>query len=304
VSPIVIFTESGWQPVAIGAVDEPEAPEGSITHGDQITLANTGPRVARTTVSGSLTINSGNIATLCTGAGTQANPYVYYAKDVTGDLTVTASNVYVVIRDCTMVSVLMPSNRTGPLVRIEWCGIGSQTAYVGGTSGLVGLTFDIYRCWVAGGSDALRMQAGGSKAVECHLRVRQGSPTDHNDGIQNVGERGNLTVERCNIDAYLQEVGENGSGIYQGGDYGTTDSPLVQTITFKDNYVDGAGIHWRLYGGDANPNLQYVVTGNKHGRIGDPYTYSTSKTNDSTNPSQITWVNNTYADNGALVPFS
>lgn len=276
---------------------------GGVTHGDQITVGNTGPRVPLTVVSGSLTLTGSNIASRCTGTGTAADPYVFAGKNVTGDLTVTAPNVYLIIRDCLAVSVLIPLSRVGPLVRVEWSGIGSRSRYVGGTSGLVAMTFDLYRCWVAGGSDALRMQAGGSIATECHLRVRQGSPTDHNDTIQNYGARGDLTVRRCNIDAYLYEVGENGSGVYQGGDYGPTDSPMVQTIRFEDNYVDGAGIHWGLYGGDANPNLRYVVTGNKHGRIGQPYTYTTSKANDATPRSQIIWERNTYADTGAVVPF-
>lgn len=279
-------------------------PPSGVTHGDQIGLHNTGPRVARSAVSGSVSITSANIASLCTGAGTQTNPYVYAAKAVSGTISVTANSVYLVVRDCTMQSIYIPDTRSGPLVRIEWCGIGSQTSYVGGTSGLVGLKFDIYRCWVMGGSDALRMQAGNSVATECYLRCRQGSSTDHNDTIQNYGALGALTVQRCYIDAYLYEINENASGIYQGGDYGSTDSSLSFTITFKDNYVNGAGIHWRLYGGQAAPNMRYVVTGNKHGRIGSPYIYTTSKANDATSPSQITWSNNRWADNGALIPFS
>lgn len=275
-----------------------------LTHGDQVTQSNTGPRTALTAVSGDVVLSTSNVGTLCTGSGTQADPYVYANKSLIGggiSFSTNVNNFYFVIRDCLAPGgMFIATSRTGPIVRAEWCGFGSRTDYVGGTSGVVGTVFDLYRCWVDGGSDGLRMQGAGSVATECHIRVRQGSTTDHNDAVQNYGGYGDLTLLRCYLDGYLYTIDNTGSGIYQGGDYGEFNS-AVQTITFKDNYLNGAGIHWRMYGGQKCVNLQYVVTGNKHGRIGATHVYTTSKADDSTDPSQITWSNNTFADNGAQI---
>jgi hypothetical protein len=224
------------------------APATDITHGFQVLATNTGyasyldPALGRLLTSGDLIAHAGvmSVSDLVGNGGTITK------HAFRGGLIVDRDNI--TFNQCEFTTNLTAGYAgTEHAISVNWCtwlpsGVGD---YAIGYN-----AFTAYRCNIGGSSDGLK--AGGpATATECFIRVKGQDALDHNDGVQNSGGAGLVTIERCNIDCRpTNGIGGPNAALF------TADAASGLQV-WTDNYVAGGGYVMRLY-----ENATYNVQGN------------------------------------------
>jgi len=226
-------------------------PAGSVTHGYQITAANTGhdnyvdPALGRKVTDADLTVHTGDVALsdLTTAGGTITRHW--FKGGVINNL----DNVtFVACRFDHGFSGY--NNGVSHPFTWNWCTLDAPTPNAQGVGGVTYNNFTLFRCRIGGEMDGLKAN-GNVLARECFIRTTASAPDDHNDGVQSTGsDMGNI-IERCNIDCRPVSgiggpnaalfVADNSSGLH----------------AWVDNYLMGGDFPIRMY--DA---ATYNVQGN------------------------------------------
>jgi hypothetical protein len=250
-----------------------------LTHGAQISEANTGPR------SGSL------VATVTGDVTLETDGATYSGRRVEGNLLIRANNV--TVTDCSVAhGVRIWDENTG--ARLEWCSFGyeadgarsaSRKQGPGGADVGVGYgNYTAYRCKVSGFADCYR--ASATELIECTGKIWH-EPGDHGDMVQSVGGL-DVVIRRCNFDARAYNDADFSNAVLMSGD-----TPHGLTIV-EDSLLAGGGFTLRMYD---NTTMSYRVTGNRFVR--DSSQFGTHAYNSTTG---ITWAGNTFSDNNQVVP--
>jgi hypothetical protein len=265
-----------------------------ITHGDQLTPANTGYTAYYDSVLGR-TLQLSDLATV---SGTHyvsdfASPGdTLYKKRFTGSLIMDINNV--TVRGCLFdnpVSGYLNGNHATGWI-LDYCSIvpaivGDQAIYY--------QSYTANRCYIVGCSDGVKADGGNTILTECYIRVKLQSAQDHNDGIQNVGGNGSVTIARCNIDGRPIGGGTDQNGnsalFFADGEVGLH--------TIFDNLLAGGQVSVALYDSGT-----FNVQGNKFVR--DSYQVSThAMAGPGSGAQNVTWGTvraNTYSDTNEVIP--
>lgn len=150
------------------------------------------------------------------------------------------------------------------------------------------------RCYLVGCSDGAKVNGGGTTLTECYIRTAQQDPADHNDGLQNVGGSGAVTVQRCNIDC--RPVGASGGNIGNAALFFADGETGLHTIS--DNLLAGGQVTLAMY-----DTGTFNVQGNQFVR--GSYGVSThGMSGPGSGPQNVTWGTvrpNTFSDNGQVI---
>jgi|GEM_PF-1968117 len=277
---------------------EPEEPSGAPTHGDQVTRSNVGhtayydDSLGRTITDADLTEISGTH-----WISDYANDgHVFEKIYFSGNIVMDRNNV--TFKGCkfdnTFENYKSGVSATGTV--LEYCTISPPNL---GDDAIRFADYTARYCILEGCSDGAKANGGQTSLEYCYIRVK-GAVGDHNDGIQNVGGGGNVLIRGCNIDM----VQTNGIG---GANACVMSADLSASVTLhmtiEDCWFKGgtSAYQLRLYDGGLTPNITYSASGNKFVRGVPPLDRGSANT---TPLNQITWSNNTYADNGELIPLS
>jgi hypothetical protein len=227
---------------------------GTITHGFQITAANTGhtayldPTLGRLVTDADLTVHTG-LVSLSDFVGNGGTLTRHWFK---GGLQFDRSNV-------TLTACRFDGGIAGyysgthyPFT-VNWC--TSDTPGGPGDDAIHFQDYTAYRCRLGGNSDGGKFN-GGCTITECYVRCEMASADDHNDGFQAVGSYKGNTVTRCNIDCRPT------NGIIPGGSGGPNAALFVADGStglhvWTDNFLAGGGYVMRCYDGTT-----YNVQGN------------------------------------------
>lgn len=132
---------------------------------------------------------------------------------------------------------------------LQWCTI--DTSGAAGPNGIQYQDYTAHRCRINGNSDGAKTN-GNVTITESYIRCEGEDVDDHNDGVQNVGGNGNVTIERCNIDCRpLNNVGAPNAALFAADN-------CTGLMTWNDNLVAGGGYVMRCY-----ENATYNVQGNE-----------------------------------------
>lgn len=208
-------------------------PAGSV-HGRDVTLAGTGPAAGGYA-----------LADVTSQArASQAPGGVFTGKRFRAGLVIDAP---VKLIGCQVDGVLL-NYPGGHYVELEWCHVEPAPP---GDHAIGYDNFRAYRTRLLGCSDGARMNGGakGSTLVECYVRCKSQSGSDHNDGTQNYAGSGTVTVERCNISV----AGLSGANAALF----SADNAKGHTV-WRDNFLAGGGYVIRAY-----EDTSYEVTGNE-----------------------------------------
>jgi hypothetical protein len=263
-------------------------PTGTVTHGDQITTANTGIAGHGLTTA-NLTVHAGAVSV--SDFGTNPTISKQWFK---GAVTIDGPATFV---DCQFETEV--NNRPGnaPQVTFDYCTIHSDNNAFGW--GLGANNYTATRCNISGGVDGVWIN-GNNTLVECFIRLAGQSSSDHNDGAQAYGSIGNVEFDRCNIDGRpLNNVGNTNSAIFTAdssrGAYRIYDCLLAGgAYTLRLQSGDSADVQGNKFVDDSwayGPTFTYYA-GNKSGDFG-------------IDPATISWGNvrpNTLQTAGTVVP--
>lgn len=224
--------------------------DGPVTHGSQITAANTGytayfdPGLGRNLQLSDLTVISGTrwVSDFIATGGTMTK------CRFTGTLIIDIDAV--TLRGCLF------DNPVGGYLNgthasgwtLDYCTIDPQTV---GDQAIYYQGYTANRCYLVGCSDGAKTNGDNTIIRESYIRVRSQDSGDHNDGIQNVGGNGNVTIERCNIDARPT----NGGGAPNAALFSADNA--TGFTQWHDNLVAGGGYVIRTY-----ENCTFSVEGN------------------------------------------
>lgn len=225
--------------------------DGALTHGFQVTPANTGytayydPTLGRNLQLSDLTVHSTvmSMSDLTTAGGTISKRY--FQAGLIPDLN------NVTVTGCLIDGSIDNASHESNVYTLNWCTIdktGTATDYALGS-----WTYTAYRCQIGGGSDGLRAN-GAVYATECYIRTKAQSVADHNDGMQNYKGGSGNTIVRCNIDcrpvnAATIAGGPNAALMSADGATGNE--------VWTDNFLAGGGYTMRMY-----ENCTYNIQGN------------------------------------------
>lgn len=248
---------------------------GAITHGSQLTQGMVGPRIALSTVSGSVSASDyGTSGVTISG------------KHFTGTFT---PDVACTLVDCRFNQPV--DNQANVTVQLNWCTVSPTSV---GDWCIGPQNVGAYRCLLEGCSDGIRWSGGD--IIECYVRTRLQSAVDHNDGLQayQAGSGGSLL--RNNIDC--RPI--NSSGVQDTSNGTTTGAIFIAdnsegTATIRDNYLAGGNGVLRLH-----ENMFYRVTGNVI--VKDSWSSSTGpvSTGSSRPGAFLEWADNTLTDGTVL----
>lgn len=265
---------------------------GAVTHGSQITPSNTGytayydSALGRNLQLSDLQVVAGThyISDFVSAGGT------LYKKHFTGDLIIDINNVTVrgSLFDNPVAGYLNGNNATGWL--LDYCSIVPATV---GDQAIFYQSYTANRCYMVNCSDGAKVNGGGTVVTECYIRTAQQSSADHNDGLQNVGGSGAVTIARCNIDGRPAGGSNNGNSALFMADGETG------LHTISDNLLAGGQVCFAMYdGGTFNVQGNQFVRGSfqvsSHGMAGP-----------GSGAQNVTWGtvrSNTFSDNGEVIP--
>lgn len=281
-------------------------PPSDVTHGSQITMLNTGyaayfdSGLGRNLQSSDLT----NVSNAVWASEFVSSGGTISKKRFLSDIIVDISNVkFIGCEFQTWIKNHSPSNSDLPTsgTVIEYCTHKPAGSDVGGSEAIRFNNYTIRRSNIRYFSDALKANGGTTLIEECYLRTAMADPNDHNDVIQNVGGSGTVTIRRCNLSIEPEILLTGGSGgpnaCFMSADMNASS---VFTGIVEDCLIDPyTTIGLRLYDGGLTSNITYQITGNKFIRRGTVLHRGSVNT---TPLNQITWSNNTYADNGEIIP--
>lgn len=237
-------TAAGVAPTVSGGTD-------TITHGSQITTANTGyvayfdSGLGRLVTDSDLTVHNSGVllSSLVANGGTVSKRY--FAAGVTID----RDNVTFVA--CKFNGEV--SGHNGGADRpftLSYC-----TILTTGAAGDQGISFTNYaadRCNISGCSDGAKIN-GNCSITESYIRCKAQDSSDHNDGVQNFAGAGDVTIARCNVDVHpVNDFGTlNGNAALFSAD------GAVGKMIWNDNLLASGGYTMRLY-----ENCTYECQGN------------------------------------------
>jgi hypothetical protein len=282
------------------------AAAGGVTHGSQITTANTGygayfdPGLGRLVTLADLTTTAGTVAAsdFVTAGGTITR------RRFTGDLLIDLNNITVraCLFDNPVTNFTSGVHRTGTL--LDYCTVSPATV---GDEPMHYESWSANRCYFRGCSDGGKINGGTTvqNITECFIRVTMASNDDHNDTLQNVGGSGTVNIRRCNLSVVPETTIGGGSGgpnaVIMSADM-TSGSVFHLEVT--DCLLNGgtAVSTLRFYDGGLTTNITYVATGNRFVRTAaDPVDRGSSGT---TPIGQITWSGNVWDDDGSSIPLA
>lgn len=280
---------------------------GALTHGDQVTSANTGPfayfapELGRLLISSDLATVSGSV-----DASTIASGGLIYKKDITGALTIDTTGI--TVRACRVRGGI--TGRFGGVdraFRAEWCWVGNDGSAWIGDEAVNHRMWDLYRCRLHGFSDGLRHSgpetSNTSQALECYVRIAS-QAGDHNDGCQNFAGGGDVILQRCNISIEPENGTAGGrNACVFAGDLETTGINLLHEQVI-DCLLDGFDnqtllLPWPDY---TPTNIHYTVTGNK--MVNDTLIINRGTAPFTAPTSAFVWSGNTYVSSGLTVPLT
>jgi len=223
-------------------------PSGAVAHGREITVANTGhtafydSTLGRYVTDSDLTVHNSlvSLSDFVADGGTITRRWFK------GGLIIDRTGV--TIRACKFDQGV--SGYYAGVHRpfaLEWCTI--DTPGSAGDDGIHFGDYTAYRCRVGGNSDGAKTN-GNVTLTECFIRVEGQDSADHNDGTQNVGGNGPVTIVRCNIDCRPT----NGTGAPNAALFCADGASGLQT--WHDNWCAGGGYVLRCY-----ENATYDVQG-------------------------------------------
>lgn len=264
-----------------------------VTHGDQISPANTGytayydAALGRTLVLGDLQVISGVhwISDFASPGST------VYKKHFTGSVIVDIDNV-------TMKGCLFDNPVTGYLNgnhaagwALDFCtispaSVGDQCVQYQG--------YTARRCYLVNCSDGAKVNGASTTMTECYIRVAEQDSSDHNDGVQNVGGAGAVSIIRCNIDC--RPTNASAGNVGNSAIFAADGETGLHTI--HDNLLAGGQIVLAMYDGGT-----FNVQGNKFVR--GSYQGSThAMAGPGSGAQNVTWGTlrtNTFSDNGQVI---
>jgi hypothetical protein len=258
-------------------------PTGAVTHGSQISPANTGylawvgPAGQRCT-DAVLKVYTAKVNASTLNAAGATCVWLKAGLNVDVPITLTAARIDVVVRS------------DGPRLQLNWStvdGHGDGTYTIGGHN--VGAT----RSQIVGSSDGVRFEQ--MDLVEDWIRTFSASSADHNDGIQAYQASAGGTILRCNISSRPVNL------LDSAGVYGTAPIFLADnsrgTTEIRDNYLAGGNYTLRLH-----ESMSYRVTGNVIvDKSWNPGTGPVSTTN-AVPGAFLEWDNNTTTAGAVLNP--
>lgn len=221
---------------------------GTVTHGFQITATNTGhdayqdPLLGRLVVDSDLTIHASTVylSDIASAGDTLTR------HDFQGQLIIDVDDVtFVACRSWRFSGYWSGTVHTFTL---NWCTVESDTS--DGGDGINYANYTAYRCRIGGSSDGAKIN-GNVTMTECYVRTRSQDSADHNDGLQNNGGSGPVSIIRCNIDC--RPV--NGGGGVNCAIFSA--DGMSGTVTITDNYLQGGQYLMGLH-----ENGDYIVNGN------------------------------------------
>lgn len=280
-------------------IDAGSVNAGGSIHGKDISPSNVGytayfdTGLGRNLVLGDLTVISGShIASDFISAGG-----LMEKKNFTGDLRVDVNNA--TFRACrfseTAWNFLNGVHASG--TTFEWCSIDTEVVQ---DEALKFQGYHAFRCSLTGSSDGVKANGASTILEECYIRTK-GTTGDHNDGVQNVGGDGSISILRCNIDGSpVNGIGGPNSAVFSADSTSST----VMDMTIEDCLLACAGTAGGIIGlfdGGLTPNITYTVTGCYFVR--GPIAMSRGTTG-TTPLNQITWSNNVWSDDLSSIPLS
>lgn len=282
------------------------AQSGAITHGSQITTANTGwaayfdPSLGRLVQSSDLTNVSGPaLSGDFGGAGATIT-----RKRFLSDVRINTVGPTFVACEFQSFASSYTGVETQPS-QFSWCTFDPGATVPDLIVGTTGTS--LYRCKIRGGADAIWIQGGTATQtiVETYARVKMASGLDHNDTCQCSGGSGLVQITRCNL-----SVDPEGGVLPGGGgpDAVIMSSDLTSGTTYRlevvDCLLDGTNSNEtvRFYDGALNAAITYLATGNLFVRSASaPVGRGVSNTTPS---GQVTWSNNRWADDLSSIPLA
>ena len=267
---------------------------GAITHGSQITTANTGytayydSGLGRNLQLSDLTVVTGThwVSDFISPGGTLTK------RHFTGDLIIDIDNV--TLRGCLfdnpVSGYLNGSHASG--WTLDYCTIDSSPIVADQCIQYQGYTAN--RCMLVMGSDGAKVNGANTTLTECYVRTAQQNPADHNDGLQNVGGSGAVTIARCNIDC--RPVGATNGNVGNSALFFADGETGLHTIS--DNLLAGGQVVLAMY-----DTGTFNVQGNQFVR--GSYAGSThAMAGPGSGPQNVTWGTvrpNTFSDNGQVI---
>lgn len=222
---------------------------GPVAHGREITALNTGhtayiePTLGRYMNDADLTVHTGlvSVSDFVAAGGTLSKRWFK------GGLIIDRNDV--TIRGCKFDGGVS-GFYSGVHYRfnLDYCTIDTPGAAQ--DDGIHYQDYTANRCRIGGSSDGAKTN-GNVTLTECYIRCEGQDSADHNDGTQNVGGAGPVTIQRCNIDCRPT----NGIGAPNAALFAADGFSGLQT--WNDNLVAGGGYVMRLY-----ENGTYNVQGN------------------------------------------
>lgn len=131
---------------------------------------------------------------------------------------------------------------------LQWCTM--ETTNNAGSNGIEYQDYTANRCRIMGSSDGAKIN-GNAVITESYIRCKGQASNDHNDGVQNAGGVGPVSVLRCNIDCRpLNGLGDPNAALFAADN-------CQGLMTWKDNLIAGGGYVIRC-----SENATYNVQGN------------------------------------------
>ncbi len=258
-----------------GATASTPPPPGSITHGQQINVTNTG-RVGAATAAVS---NYSATLTTLNGAQTYSTTQTIRNTKFTGYVEVRGGTVtfefcqftYQPAAAGAQLRLYNDGSATGTVI-CNWCDFdtglsGTQgnfesTCFQAGergssNPGTTSGSFTVYRCALTGCGNIFGMHqfyAGASNVTESYLRFPTSGGGTHPDGME-IYSSNNLTVLRCRI---VISADTDQSCLNITRDFG--DVPVEQPVIVQDSYIDGgtSPVLTRDQGGTALKMARYM----------------------------------------------
>lgn len=210
---------------------------------------------------------------------------VYDAKDVRGTMYVRANNI----------TIKRTKAKNGIQIR-AWEGISglviedSEIGPDSGSGGDDGVAFYNYtcrRCDIHGFSDGAKVN-GNVLIEDSWIHGLYQKSGDHNDGLQNHGGGGNVTIRHSNIDVRPSNVSDKGNAAIFMADNPTG------TMTVDNNLLAGGQYTLQFLDSDG-----YTVIARGNHFVRSSYALGTHRLHP--NGNNVTWENNVFSDNGQQI---
>jgi hypothetical protein len=258
-----------------------------VTHGQQITTANTGYLAwcgsdNQTCTDAQLYVYASEVtASKVKSDGKTTCVWLKGGINIDADITLTACRID------DQVSTY-PAFKT---LSLNYCTIAPPTATGTWPYSLGPDTFSATRCQIGGSMDGVNWGGGTHKNVliENYIRTKMRDPDDHNDGVQSYFSSGGGTILRNNIDG--NTVGGGGgpnSAIFLADD-------TEGEFEIRDNYLAGGGYTMGLH-----ESSTYRVTGNIIAK--NSYLFGPINTVNAVSGAFLEWSNNKLSDGTVLSP--